>query len=326
MSRLSRSANRFARLIGFDANKTGHAEKFVSAVGGLCGVLAVVLLARAFHAGQEAALIVASMGASAILLFAVPHGPLSQPWPVLGGHLIAATIGITCAQHIPDHSLAAALTVGLTILAMHYLHCLHPPGGGTALAMVVGWDSIRASGYHYLLDPLLLNIVLLLGAAVLFNAPFRWRRYPVGWAKWLNERNRPALVVGEDDLPRRDDLVSALKSMNKAVYISEDDLEEIFRAAQQHQLAANLKPEEIELGRYYSNGRHDSRWQIRQVVDMPRADSADALLIYKVVAGNGRRSSAALSRADFARWARYEVFLNENSWQRLEHPGEGRVD
>lgn len=326
MSKLSRTASGFARLIGFDANKTGHAEKFVSALGGLAGVLAVALLARTVHTGPDAALIVASMGASAVLLFAVPHGPLSQPWPVLGGHLIAAAIGISCGKFIADPAIAAGCTVGATILAMHYLRCMHPPGGGTALAMVVGRDSVALS-YGYLLDPLLRDVALLLGAAVLFNFIFPWRRYPVGFAKWLNERGQPAATAASaDDLPRRDDLTRALQTMNKVVYISEDELEEIFRTAQQHRLAANLKPDEIRLGHYYSNGRQDAGWQIRQVVDMPSAESADDLLIYKVVAGSERRSSAAVTRAEFARWARFEVFLNENSWQRLEdRSGDGRA-
>ena len=33
---------------------------------------------------------------SAVLLFAVPHGQLSQPWALIGGHLISAAIGVTC--------------------------------------------------------------------------------------------------------------------------------------------------------------------------------------------------------------------------------------
>ncbi|MGD8619070.1 MAG: HPP family protein [Gammaproteobacteria bacterium] len=59
------------------------------------------------------------MGASAVLLFAVPHGPLSQPWSVLAGHTASAVIGIACAQWIPNILLASALAVALTIGCMH---------------------------------------------------------------------------------------------------------------------------------------------------------------------------------------------------------------
>ena len=313
-----------ARLIGLEANKTGHAEKLVSALGGLCGVLAVAYLARALHGEQQSVLIVASMGASAILVFAVPHGPLSQPWPVLGGHLIAAAIGITCAKLIPDQILAGAFAVGMTIGAMQYLRCMHPPGGGTTLAMVVGWNSIESAGYHYLLDPLLLDVVLLIGAAVVFNSLFPWRRYPVGLARYLSARRAPPTSVSaspaETGPLARGHLETALKTLNTTLDISEEDLEEIYRLAYQNQQSSHLRPEDIGLGRYYSNDSHDDRWQIRQVVDMPSAESADDLLIYKVLAGSERRSSGTVSRAEFARWAHHEVFLNENSWQRVESP------
>ena len=308
------------RLIGLEANKTGHAEKLVSALGGLCGILAVAYIARMLHGEQAAVLIVASMGASSVLLFAVPHGPLSQPWPVFGGHLVAGAIGVTCAQQIPDIMVAGAVAVALTIAAMHYLRCIHPPGGATALTAVIGGDTIHALGYGYLLTPVLLNTVVILLIAVAFNFLFPWRRYPTALAKYLSARHKPeAVVVSAEVEPfARGHLETALKTLNTTLDISEEDLEEIYRLAYQNQLNSHLRPEDIGLGRYYSNDRHDPRWQIRQVIDMPAAESANDLLIYRVVAGSDRRSSGTMSRGDFARWARHEMFLNENSWQTTE--------
>jgi CBS domain-containing membrane protein len=45
---------------------------------------------------------VAPMGASAVLLFAVPASPLAQPWSIIGGNLVAATVGVACARWIPE--------------------------------------------------------------------------------------------------------------------------------------------------------------------------------------------------------------------------------
>ncbi len=69
----------------------------------------MVLVTSIFIEIESAGLIVASMGASAVLLFAVPHGPLSQPWPVAGGHLISAAVGVTCYLLIPHQMMAAAI-------------------------------------------------------------------------------------------------------------------------------------------------------------------------------------------------------------------------
>jgi CBS domain-containing membrane protein len=96
---------------------------------------------------EGAALIVASMGASAVLLFAVPHAPLSQPWPLIGGHVVSALVGVICAKVILNAPLAAALAVSLAIGSMHYFRCIHPPGGVTALTAVIGGASVDSLDY-----------------------------------------------------------------------------------------------------------------------------------------------------------------------------------
>ena len=108
---------------------------------GLLGIALVYWTSALLAPGGASTLVVASMGASAVLLFAVPHGPLSQPWALIGGHMVSAFIGVSCATLVPDTITAAALAVGLAIGAMHLLRCIHPPGGATALAAVVSGPS-----------------------------------------------------------------------------------------------------------------------------------------------------------------------------------------
>jgi len=86
-------------------------EMAVSVCGGFIGILLMLLITKQFVGGQGAALIVASMGASAVLLFAVPHGTLSQPWPLLCSHFISAIIGVSCARYISNPMIAGALAV-----------------------------------------------------------------------------------------------------------------------------------------------------------------------------------------------------------------------
>ena len=72
-------------LVGVELTPTNHPEKWISAIGGFLGILAVLWISVQAVGAQSAAMVVASIGASAVLLFAVPHGQLSQPWPFLGG-------------------------------------------------------------------------------------------------------------------------------------------------------------------------------------------------------------------------------------------------
>ncbi|NTV95904.1 MAG: hypothetical protein HGA75_10905, partial [Thiobacillus sp.] len=153
----------------------------------------------------------------------------AQPWSVLGGHMVSALIGVTCAQFIHDPLTAAALAVALAVGAMYYLGCLHPPGGASALAAVVGGESLRALGYAYLVTPLLLNLAILLSVAILFNAPFAHRRYPL-------RRVPRALPSGvpEKTLIAHSDLVYALSEIDSFIDVSEDDLLRIYRLATRH--------------------------------------------------------------------------------------------
>ena len=56
---------------------------------------------------------------------------------------------------------------------------------------------------------------------------------------------------------------------------------------------------------------------MRQVLDESTQPGRDQV-IYRVVAGKDRRSTGVCTREEFANWAKYEVFRNENSWQRTE--------
>ena len=178
---------------GVGNERASHIEKWLSTAGGLAGILGVALISQSQLGLTGSASIIASMGSSAVLLFAVPHGPLSQPWSVFGGHLVSAIVGVSCAKLIPDPMFAAAVAVALAIGAMHYLRCIHPPGGATALGAVVGGDVVHQMGYQFVLTPVMLNATTILLVAVLFNAPFAWRRYPVAWAS--ARKPSPARVV-----------------------------------------------------------------------------------------------------------------------------------
>jgi len=219
------------------AYSVSEREHWISAAGGLVGILAVLWVSHALLGNHVGTLAVASMGASAVLLFAAPHGPLSQPWPVVGGHLISAVVGVTCAQWIAEPMLGASLAVAVSIGLMYWLRCLHPPGGATALFAVMGGESIHALGYGYLLVPVLLNVTVLLIVAVLFNFPFAWRRYPQAWWRETVEAKAAIEALPIDAAERmipHSDLVYALSQIDTFIDVSEEDLQRIYALAMGH--------------------------------------------------------------------------------------------
>ena len=298
--------------LSIERNQTGHGEKWISALGALLGILVVYQLTHwcfphGFRGNAGGAILLASMGASAVLVFAVPHGALSQPWPVMAGHLFSAFIGVTCQMLAPDHAWTGAVAVGLAVGAMHYLRCIHPPGGATALAAVIGGSDVHALGYQYLLTPVAINVAAILLAAVAFNACFAWRRYPVH----LHRRQPRAAAVAP--LQRRVDLTqedfhAAIGQLNSFVDITDENLTELLELAKQHAERDTLHPAAITPGRYYSNGRLGRAWSVRRIAVTPALDGPSSdRLVYAVVAGDGIGSIGHASAAELRQWARFEV-------------------
>ncbi len=166
-----------------------HKERLISGIGGGLAIFIVFSLTLVGeHEMHTRVILIASMGASAVLLFAVPHGPMSQPWNVIGGHMVSALIGVALHKFITDPALAAGLAAGLAILAMLYLGCLHPPGGASALIPILSGSAADEYGLTMVLFPIGFGAVLIVLFAVLYNLPFSWRRYPL--ALW--QRTVPA--------------------------------------------------------------------------------------------------------------------------------------
>lgn len=307
---------REARLwLGIERNATSHAEKAISALGALLGIVAVYWATHwTFPEGLEGsaggALLLASMGASAVLLFAVPQGALSQPWAVIGGHLISACIGVTCQKLFPGHAWTAGLAVGLAVGAMHYLRCIHPPGGATALAAVIGGPDIHALGFHYLLMPVVINVAAIFATAIAFNALFPWRRYPAH----LHRRQR-ALPITQPERRQfeltQEDFSAAMAQLDSYVDINSESLTELLELAKQHAEQNITHPERIEAGRCYSNGKLGKPWSVREVLDAP-VEGKDGPVVYRGIAGEGAGHAGQMALDEFRAWARFEVGQQDN--------------
>lgn len=312
MNKYSRFFQESRALLGLERNTTSHAEKLISGLGALLGMAAVYLIAHWVCGAGSAPLLVASMAASAVLLFAVPHGALSQPWAVIGGHMFSAFIGVSCQRLFPGQVWTSALAVGLAVSAMHYLRCIHPPGGATALVAVIGGPEIHNLGYGYMVAPVLLNTAAILGAAALFNSLFTWRRYPAHLAK--RRKGKPVRAEERQYELTQEDFAAAMEQLDSYVDITAESLTELLELAKQHAEKNITHPAEIVAGRFYSNGKLGSLWSIRQVVDASGGDDRKDRVIYKVLAGAGAYETAICGRDEFRQWARFEVTPQNGRW------------
>lgn len=208
-------------------DSTPLAEKFRSAAAALLGVLLLGWGLRLLPDVGYPLSLLASMAAAAVLLFAVPHSPMAQPWPLLVGNLVSGVVGWWCSALIPDLVAASACAVGVSILVMHLTRSLHPPGAATALVMVMNAAQFHQHGWLWAASVVLANILLSLLLAFGVNNLFHAGRYPV------QRHPAPAKPVSGDNLTA-DDIAWALRQMEGVTDVSEGDLLEIYRLAAEH--------------------------------------------------------------------------------------------
>ncbi|NOT17661.1 MAG: hypothetical protein HOP20_06290 [Sulfuriferula sp.] len=219
-------------IIGLDFTPVSHTERWIAITGAFFGILSVFLISDYFLQAHIALIMVASMGASAVLLFAVPHGGLSQPWAVFGGHVISAIAGVSCAKLVTITWLAAPLAVAVAVGAMHYLRCIHPPGGATALVAVMGGEKLHALGYLFILEPVIINVTIILLTAIAFSWFNPSRRYPVYFA--IDKMEKPSEVITPYPAISHADFVYALAQIDSYIDVNEHDLMRIYQLAIKH--------------------------------------------------------------------------------------------
>lgn len=209
-----------------------------AAIGATCGILFSVWLCQLVFSLPVALLLIGPLGASAILLFAVPSGTLAQPRAIVGSYLLAALVA-TLVAHVGGHTLEmAALATGLTLLGMFVLGCLHPPGGAVALCVVLAGPALRELGEMAVL-PVMLNAFALLFSALLYNnlTGVRYPKRPLPQIDLHHTSDRsPALRVGITDA----DMDAALSDFGEFVDITREDLALIIRQTERSALRRSM--------------------------------------------------------------------------------------
>ncbi len=148
------------------------------------------LLASTFGAGlavgvlgligslADAPLLIAPLGASALLVFTVPENPMAQPRNVLLGNLIAVTLGVALSHALGSGWGAAALATALAVLLMQVQRALHAPAGATAVLA-----SFQPHDWSYIGLPVMSGAAAVVIVALVFNNAIPGRRYPRHWFK-----------------------------------------------------------------------------------------------------------------------------------------------
>ncbi len=84
--------------------------------------------------------LIAAIGSTAFIVFAMPSSKTSRPRNVLGGHFICGVIGLVLTVLYPAYlpaEVVVSLGVGIAVFAMVILDIEHPPAGGTVIFLII---------------------------------------------------------------------------------------------------------------------------------------------------------------------------------------------
>lgn len=156
----------FSFYFGGDQPLVGWFERVRSVFGAFIGLFLVIAVAK--YLGELIEIdewLMASLGASALLVFALPQSPMAQPWAVIAGNTLSALVGISVLHLVEDPLWAMPIAASLSILGMFALRCLHPPAAAVALIVALG----HVMHYRYAFFPVMIDSILLILAGAAYS-------------------------------------------------------------------------------------------------------------------------------------------------------------
>ena len=261
----------------------------------------------------------APLGATAVLVFAVPSSPLAQPWNCVVGNTISALFTLLLLWALPflPQPLLAALAVGGAIALMLVCRALHPPGGAVALLTVLSATQMLALGWH-LLIPMAVLTALLVVVGLLYHSAFG-RAYlhqphaaqtPV---KVKEGRSAGRLALSSEDLQ------ALLQRFDQSYNLGPDDLGELLAAAEEQAIKRRFAA--VSCGEVMSAQllTIEAQTPLEQVADLFHTHLVKSL---PVVGAQGELIGRVL-RADLFDWLWQGH--RQNVWQRMVRvPGRRR--
>ena len=173
-ARIKKNLQRYAFYLGGDQPPVAMVERVRSGFGAFIGLMLVLTTAK--YLGELGGIdewLMASLGASALLVFVLPGSPMAQPWAVIAGNTLSALVGICIAHLVGEPLIAMPLAASLSILGMFFLRCLHPPAAAVSLIVVLG----HVLHFRYAFFPVMVDSILLVLAGAAYSN-LTGKRYP----------------------------------------------------------------------------------------------------------------------------------------------------
>jgi CBS-domain-containing membrane protein len=111
--------------------------QFLAILAGAAGGAIAIASMEALSVRTAFPLMAIPFATSIVMVLGTPKAEPAQPRALIGGHLIATLVGLVVVKLTGPGPWAAALAVGVAMVAMHLTGTFHPPAGIDPLVVVV---------------------------------------------------------------------------------------------------------------------------------------------------------------------------------------------
>jgi CBS-domain-containing membrane protein len=132
-------------------------KKYESMLLGVIGATAGIIILQLISTTTDIKLIVASFGATFVLVFALPDSPVVKPRSIIGGYLISTSIALMVFEFIGNDPFSLGLAFGLSFGLMQLTKTLHPPAGSIPLLIMY-----TPPDWKFVVMPVLSGVILIL--------------------------------------------------------------------------------------------------------------------------------------------------------------------
>jgi CBS-domain-containing membrane protein len=148
----------------------------IGMLAGAAGGAVAIGILEAFSTRAAIPLMAIPFATSIVLVMGSPDVEAAQPRALVGGHIVATIVGLIVVKVAGPEPWAAAVAVGLSIMAMHLTRTFHPPAGIDPLLVVVNNMS-----WSFLLVPVAVGAILLALFAFIWHLLIRRYSWPTRW-------------------------------------------------------------------------------------------------------------------------------------------------
>jgi CBS-domain-containing membrane protein len=148
--------------------------------GAIGGAVAIGSM-EMFSAATTFPLAAIPFATSIVMVLGTPDATPAQPRALIGGHLVATLVGLAVVKLCGPAPWAAAMAVGLAMIAMHLTGTFHPPAGIDPLVVVV-----NNMPWSFLVTPVAAGALLLAAFAYAWHNLMATgsQKRPVWPARW----------------------------------------------------------------------------------------------------------------------------------------------